>query len=351
MSKSGSGYCAISVALLSGIIALLLAGQAAAGIIFQDDFETGDLSKNQAGAHWGASNHGTIDNLRVSNGRAKTGQYSLEFTFHGDANIDADAWSEQRFELGGRYAEIWMKYDIYVPANYNYRMPTTGANNKFMTLWGGAYAGPALGIGWETEALGDGTGYITFHNAFPDQTHRWDPIRYQRTDTRTFGLTDRGTWVEIIVQTKAASVANNDGEARVWKRPQGSSTRTLIFEQTGMNTYNAAGNFFERGYLLGWSDSGYAETTVFYIDNVVISDTPIDVSGGATGGNTPPPSSSSGGDSGGGSGGGSGCGFVKDNNGKWQKAKGEWLSFAMMLIISLAGIALLKKGRGYEKRK
>ncbi len=64
--------------------------------------------------------------------------------------------------------------------------------------------------------------------------------------------------------------------------------------------------------------------------------------GGGGGGGTPPPSSGSGGDSGGGSGGG-GCGFVKDDNGKGPRAKGEGLSFAIMLIIALAGIALGKK--------
>ena len=48
--------------------------------------------------------------------------------------------------------------------------------------------------------------------------------------------------------------------------------------------------------------------------------------------------------------GGSGCGFVKDYS-KGQGAKGEGLVFAMMLIMTLVGTALLKKGCGYEKRK
>ncbi len=67
------------------------------------------------------------------------------------------------------------------------------------------------------------------------------------------------------------------------------------------------------------------------------------------GGNTtpPPPSDSSGS---GDASGGSGCGFVKDNNGKGQGAKGEGLALMIMLFIALAGMALLKKGRGYEKR-
>ncbi|MFZ3089142.1 MAG: PQQ-dependent sugar dehydrogenase [Nitrospirota bacterium] len=54
-------------------------------------------------------------------------------------------------------------------------------------------------------------------------------------------------------------------------------------------------------------------------------------------GNTPPPSSSSDSSSGGG-----GCGFVKDD-GKWPRAKGEVLLFAIMLIISLRAILLVRK--------
>ncbi|MEK6657367.1 MAG: Calx-beta domain-containing protein [Nitrospirota bacterium] len=49
------------------------------------------------------------------------------------------------------------------------------------------------------------------------------------------------------------------------------------------------------------------------------------------------------GNSGGDVSGGSGCGYVKDINGKGPRAKGEVLSFMITLIIILTGIALLKK--------
>jgi glucose/arabinose dehydrogenase len=56
--------------------------------------------------------------------------------------------------------------------------------------------------------------------------------------------------------------------------------------------------------------------------------------GGDTGGNTGGDASGSG---------GSGCGFVRDDNGKGPRAKGEGLSFAMMLVITLAGIAIVRR--------
>jgi hypothetical protein len=59
------------------------------------------------------------------------------------------------------------------------------------------------------------------------------------------------------------------------------------------------------------------------------------------GGNTPP--SSSGGDAS--ASGGSGCGYIKDNNGKGQGAKGEGVALIMMLVIALAGMALVKRAK------
>ena len=64
------------------------------------------------------------------------------------------------------------------------------------------------------------------------------------------------------------------------------------------------------------------------------------------GGNNPPPSSGSDSSSSGGgdtASGGSGCGFVKDDNGKGQKAKGEGLALIMMLIIALSFFLLAER--------
>ena len=103
-------------------------------------------------------------------------------------------------------------------------------------------------------------------------------------------------------------------------------------------------------WLLHYVDTDLSCTVKF--DDVVVATQYIGpmVASTSSGGNTPP--ASSGGDST--SSGGSGCGFVKDN-GKGQRAKGEGLAFAMMIIIILAGIALLKRKpsniRLYEKKR
>jgi hypothetical protein len=62
---------------------------------------------------------------------------------------------------------------------------------------------------------------------------------------------------------------------------------------------------------------------------------------GGGGGNTPPPSSGGGSDAS--ASGGSGCGYIKDNNGKGPRAKGGAATFAIMLILTLFGIVLCRK--------
>ncbi len=90
---------------------------------------------------------------------------------------------------------------------------------------------------------------------------------------------------------------------------------------------------FNNGYLYVIDADGNVNTNGYLLSD-----------GGGGGGGTPPPSS--GGDSSGGnsSSGGGGCGFVKDN-GKGQKSKGEGLAFIIMLVIALAGIALVRRVR------
>ena len=258
----------INYAMCVALVFTALSGTSQAAVIFQDDFENGNLSKTQGGARWSDS-----VNAEVTNQNPMTGSYSLRMTYIGVPD-GQDGFSEQRFELGGRYPEVWVKYDLYVPSNYYHRTQSDSANNKsFVHLWAGGYSGSGFGAGYEIWPDGSGSGRLAFHSFRPDQEHRQDTLR----NSRGIELSDRGTWIEITSQIKTSTAANNNGEARIWKRRQGSATKELIFERTGLPIYNADGNYMERGYLLGWANSGFLETTVFYIDNLVIADSPIDM--------------------------------------------------------------------------
>ncbi len=257
------------------VAASAVAFQSKSAVIFQDGFESGTISRAASGkAGWASSNAGPQDRVEVSKDRARAGTYSLKLTYGAGADGD-DAWSEQRFELGGKHKEIWIKYDLYVPTNYYHRTQSTSGNNKsFVHMWASDYDHSGWGGGFEIWPDGTGAGHLAYHNFSPDQPHRQDSTH----NSRGIELTDRGKWIQIIAQVKLATSANNDGEARVWKTREGGQ-KELIFEQTRLPIYNAAENYIERGYIFGWSNSGYAETTSFYIDNVVIANSPIDVIG------------------------------------------------------------------------
>jgi|GEM_PF-795274 len=164
-----------------------------------------------------------------------------------------------------------------------------------------------------------------------------------------------GQWHALELYIKVSS--NGVGIFRIWHQGK------LIWEKTGISNIPPAGKLWHgdgisANHFLGYWNGGVPQDQYLYIDDFTYTNqTPAQKdavgnsmiglidwqSGGDSGGSTPPPSSSSGGDSGGGSGGGSGCGFVKEINGKGPKAKGKGLAFAVMLIITLAGIALIRR--------
>jgi hypothetical protein len=98
---------------------------------------------------------------------------------------------------------------------------------------------------------------------------------------------------------------------------------------------------FKRIQISGFSSFLRNFTGDFYIDDIVVADSYIGCNG--SGGNTPPPSGGSSGDAS--ASGGSGCGFVKDINGKGQGAKGEGVSFILMLVITLTIVYLIRRSK------
>lgn len=236
------------------------------GWVFCDDFETGDLTHREGGARWDGPGPGAS----VDTSGAVSGAYSLALSYGGVAD-GADAFTEQRFELGTGARELWIRYSMYVPANYQHRSQShlgESANNKgFIHLWHGDYgSGPGVAAGFEFWPMGGGAESVTtFHPFRPDIGH------LEPTAGRRLGISasDVGQWATITIHLRAASVANNDGVAEVWRRPTGAAAE-LVYQRTDVPMY-ASPDTFERGYLLGWANSGFTETTVFRVDDVVFA--------------------------------------------------------------------------------
>ena len=226
-------------------------------LLFEDDFETGNLSKTVNGFRWTDR-----ANTGVSNAAARSGSYSLEFTY--TTQPDGDAMSEQRFYLGGNYRDVSVEYDILIPSNYYHRTQSGPANNKgFLYLWANTYADPRplVATNFWPDNSGQSIGSV--------YTRPNDLGHYMEFTAPAISTSDVGNWMHIVVRYAYASPSNNDGIAQIWKTPGGGST-VQILNKTNGAWYHAQGTGFDNGYLLGWSNSGFDQVTRFYIDNVKV---------------------------------------------------------------------------------
>lgn len=234
--------------------------------VFADDFESGDLSHTENGAAWTNSSWTQV-------ALSPNGTWALEFTYPADPEPLPSgyegSWSEQRFRLGGNYPELWLAYDLYVPANYFHR---NRANNKaFAYLFSGGYGndeltGPLLATNFWPDGNSGNSLLSHWYRSpvLPAGRHVW-PDDGAWTDSRGISLSDRGTWLRVVVHAKYASTANNDGVFELWVN----GVEKIRITNGDWYVPNQIG--FDQGYLLGWANSGFAQETKFYIDNIVFS--------------------------------------------------------------------------------
>lgn len=234
-----------------------------AATILQDGFESGDLSSPVGTGSWGASNAGTNDSVSVSSLEPHVGMYSLRFLFYGD--YPSDAWAEQRADFGSQYSEIWGRLYVYIPENYLHAA-TSPNNNKFWAVYASPYTSPGFQINLSTARISDTQSALVLH--IYDDGIEQTPLS---PDNDFINSGDFGTWLEIIVHVKVpANTSSSDGIIEVWKNG------AKVADYDNLDIYGSAGrNYIDEMYLLGWSNSGFVDTTIFYIDDVLISDTQI----------------------------------------------------------------------------
>ena len=256
-----------------GVLTLLsLSSQlASAEALFTDGFESNDLSHSEGGVSYGAS-----ESASVSDALPRTGNYSLRFRYSAAAS-GQDSFSEQRVGYSNT-SELWIKYDLFIPANYNHRNDTGPDNNKFLAIYRNPYRTPGFQVNWSLSPNGSGGSNINLH--------RYRNGEEQSTISPAGGIgndfitsADHGNWIQIIARVKVPSSSSaNDGIMQMWKGTWNGSawSHTQVTNETTLDCYGGDNeNYMSELYLLGWSNSGYTEETIFYIDNVEINDAPF----------------------------------------------------------------------------
>lgn len=227
--------------------------------LFADNFDNG--RKNSAnGFSWRGGPSVTTE-------RAHSGSHSLRFRYDSTPE-DRHIWAEQRFDIGRVLPEVWIEYYLWIPENYYHRDSSGPDNNKFFFLWdSGDYPGGGDGqvsvmMSLERAANGDSDLIMMWSNENTGMkvsgAPRW----------RNAILSSRGKWSRIRYHVKVASRPGaNDGIFEFWWDD------TLRLSVRDLPLYDNGDNGFQRGYLLGYDNSGYNEQTIFYIDDFKVYST------------------------------------------------------------------------------
>ncbi|HEX9108285.1 MAG TPA: Ig-like domain-containing protein [Longimicrobiales bacterium] len=256
-------------------------GGPAPALIFSDDFENG-FAALQNGAGWLAINYPAVS---LSTDVAHSGTYSAKFVFPGKPDC-YDATAEQRFTLGRKMQEVWLEWYIYYPAGgeggsapyyhrWEYPVCTGSAqvdNNKFVALWGGTYQKePTLMIQTWTTTLAmsvkpSAPGDSRIQTSATTAGGGGAAPGYANYMNFVSGAADRGRWIQIRLHARVADFGVNDGVVELWK------DGVKILSNTTLPWYDSTNtaNYLAAGYLLGWSDSGFTQTTNIYIDDFKI---------------------------------------------------------------------------------
>lgn len=254
-------------------------------VLFEDGFESGDLEHENGNFKW---NDGGLNvNVGVSEDIARTGTHSVKFTY--EATVpEEDSWSELRYDMPVPREEVWFQWYQYYPdgaeglgARWEHRDDIGVDNNKFFLIgnkdWEPGGHSSFNQFTLETEPAGDGDSRSALKwrpNGAPSGEYGVTPINGGGIVNDTI----RGRWVEYIAHFKVASGWQQyDAVAELWV------DGLQIHNHRNLNTWlidggaeDAAFNIFNSGYVMGWANSGFDETSYTYIDDFKVLSTPPD---------------------------------------------------------------------------
>lgn len=193
------------------------------------------------------------------------------FTFEG--SVDSNAQAQINFSLGAVHRELWIKYRLYVPSNWDHRVsPNPSGNGKgYFQLKSPEPEGQSnlVGMSWWRE--GDG---LTRNDL--NAKHNSQTSTHQSTDSdgrnpiMAIDTPDLDAWQTFACQVLIPEREATNGRVRAWKNG------SIMFDYRNEAIGAAAGtdyNGLSRGYILGTMNAGFDETTVMQVDDLWIGTT------------------------------------------------------------------------------
>jgi hypothetical protein len=298
------------------LIVALLPAAAAAELLFRDDFSSRDLSNHSEFFRWGPGGIQAVgsasDRIEDVTGPHQRTVQALRFTYRGTvqegASGDRAHFAEQRFVLTRNrserrvrndasqtaYQEVWIAYWLRVPHNYFHARGRANNNKGFVYLWKDRYEDrgsadehvtpTANSIQWWPTGSNGASRVSVFSTrqrngwGHMDQATRVASTRQAPGEHDRMGLAflphERGRWVRVVVGMRASdSTQAANGFTKIYLDGE------LAMEWTGLRggANNRDQNGYDRGYLLGYANSGFEQTTSFYVTDFRVGTTPASV--------------------------------------------------------------------------
>ena len=292
-------------------------------LLFSDDFRSGDLSTHNDHFRWGSggipnpgSGSDTIVELVGPHGTPVKARRFRYVGFEDGGSGDAAHWSEQRFSLthsvhdqrtsNGHsdvaFPEVWISFRMHVPENYFHMMRggrASGDNQKgWIYLWKDAYerwtsswpdaevTPTSISTHWwplsddpEDVAYGMSRMAIAATSERLGWGQRDEPTFLREAETISgsrwnngrpyaFSGEEFGTWVHYTFGVRVASDPGNvnDGFFRMYKDGE----LAVAWEGLDNGSTEVGRNGFDRGYLMGYHNTGYNETTEYHLTDFKI---------------------------------------------------------------------------------
>ena len=193
-----------------------------------------------------------------------------------------DSWTEQRFDMGKGYPEIWVSYWQRVPINFSRGLTGSPSNNKYFIMFMGNHS---------IYDQSDVSHFITRDWPGSPGTNISVDLQYYNADgaggtssrySNYITTSDAGRWMHIVYHMKASSGGGaKDGRISWYRKWEGDSGYTTIADLNnieitiGAKSTNLGYNGWGGGYIMGYANMPYAQDTEWLVDDFTISTTSL----------------------------------------------------------------------------
>lgn len=232
-------------------------------LLFSTNFNSDTIGAQPAGGN-GVTFGGHKGSVNVSVQTGPNGTKGLRFSYFGGPTGTQNN-AQFSFDFGAGYREVVIEFDLYVPANYNHR-GTSSNNHKLFRLFPatsddfGYGSVEKVGASLWNNTSGDGGSRV--NNEFNMGGGMGEYFSLGNSSVNGFiAPSDFGGMMTVKLRNVAPTATTN-AILEIYKNG-------IPFDSFSPDNYSdGQPHNYQRGYLLGAPNGGFAEDTYLYIDEL-----------------------------------------------------------------------------------